>query len=99
MAGGDDRLTGSWRKTNSPDCARLYPMVLQFQANGHYRGFSEPRGEFTVWDVGTWQVSDDDHVAISTANDAVIRYAFALVEGALTFTDRENCRFSYRREA
>ena len=92
-------LVGTWRKMAHPDCAALYPAVLQFDANGLYHGAPEPPGQFTSWDVGTWRIDDPGHVMISTANDAVIRYAFALTDAELTVTDQAGCRFTYRREA
>ncbi|MGE0224740.1 MAG: hypothetical protein AB7F35_14775 [Acetobacteraceae bacterium] len=93
-----DMLVGSWKKSDSPPCAALYPAVLSFQVNGLYRGQPEPPREFTNWDVGTWKLVDPGQIAISTANDAVVTYAFTVSGDALRFTDRDGCQFAYRRD-
>jgi hypothetical protein len=98
MAEDNTRFVGTWRKAENPDCAALYPAVLQLEANGLYRGHAEPPAQFTTWDVGTWRATDADHLAISTANDAVVNYGFQLAGNTLSFTDPGGCRFSYRRE-
>ena len=98
MAEDTTRFVGIWRKADSPACAALYPAVLRLEANGLYRGVPEPPAQFATWDVGTWQPADARHLAISTANDAVITYEFSLVGDTLTFVDTQGCRFSYRRD-
>jgi len=98
MAEDTTRFVGTWRKADSPACAALYPAVLRLEANGLYRGFPEPPAQFATWDVGTWQPTDASHLAISTANDAVIKYEFSLAGDTLTFVDTQGCRFSYRRD-
>src|SRR3954447_9015771 len=98
MTEGKSRFVGAWRKIENPACATLYPAVLQLDGNGLSRGFPEPPGQFTTWDVGTWEPVDSGHLAISTANDAVVRYEFSLTEDTLSFADSDGCRFSYRRE-
>lgn len=91
-------LVGSWRRLGAPPCAAQYPALLHLEADGRYRGSTDPPGGFARWDVGTWELVEQGRVAISTANDAVIRYDYALDGDALVFTDPEHCRFGYRRE-
>jgi hypothetical protein len=98
MADTTPALVGSWRKIESPACAKLYPEMLHLEANGLYRGFIEPPSQFATWDAGTWRAVDAGHVAISTANDAVVTYGFVMASSTLSFTDPDGCRFSYRRE-
>ena len=74
--GPASQLVGEWRKVAAAPCAALYPASLRLESNGLYRGFTDPPGGFATWDVGTWQPQGADHVAISTANDAVIPYAY-----------------------
>jgi hypothetical protein len=89
-------LTGRWTKATASTCADRYPDHLEFRDPNLYAGRKQDGG-FTVWDVGTWEVADPTHVAISTANDAVIRYRFSRTPDALTFVDDQGCEFSYRR--
>ena len=98
MATEASALVGSWRKADGPACAGRYPMRLQFAANGLYRGEPEPPAQFTMWDVGTWRINAPGKVSISTANDAIIEYAFDGSGDVLRFTDPDGCRFGYRRE-
>lgn len=93
----DSKLVGAWRKTSHESCAAGYAASLRFEANGLYFGESEPPGAFTWWDNGTWRLVAPGTLALSTANDAVVRYAYALAGDALTFTDPSGCRFSYSR--
>jgi hypothetical protein len=93
------RLVGTWLKAESPPCAALYPALLKLESNGLYRGFTDPPGQFATWDVGTWMAHDHGQIAISTANDAVVTYTFALFAESLTFTDPVGCRFTYHRSS
>ncbi|HEX8061706.1 MAG TPA: hypothetical protein VF535_00670 [Allosphingosinicella sp.] len=88
-------IVGSWRKRAAPPCAARYPDVLEFLPGGQYRGYSDPAGEFTHWDVGTWEARGAGRIAVSTANDAVVTYRFELRAGRLSFTDPDGCEFSY----
>ena len=76
-----------------------YPARVRFDAGGHYVGSSEPPGEFTWWDVGTWEQKQPGRVSISTANDAVIEYRVKVEARELTFTDPEGNSITYRRES
>lgn len=91
-----DHLVGAWRRASDATCAAQYPIALRFEASGLYRGATEPPGQFSTWDVGTWRV-DGGALAISTANDAVVRYPFTLAGDVLQITDPAGCRFDYRR--
>lgn len=90
-------IVGGWEKTSSARCDQRYPDRLQFQENGLYIGQKDPPGSFSFWDVGTFEVVDEQEIKLSTANDAVIAYAYALSADTLTFTDPDGCAFSYRR--
>jgi hypothetical protein len=91
-------LVGTWEKfTPQISCSDVYPDTINFQENGLYFGRKDPPGTFTQWDVGTWEVVDSKKVKLSTANDAVITYEFAISHDVLTFVDPEACRFQYRR--
>jgi len=96
MAEDGERLVGSWQKVEDPPCAAQYPAELRFEANGLYFGTTEPPGEFTWWDGGTWRVTAPGRLSLSTANDAVVAYAYALEGELLTITDPDGCRLGYR---
>ena len=91
------QFTGSWEKVSRSACAERYPGAIEFRETGSYVGRSEPAGMFTFWDVGTFEVVDDAHVRISTANDAIISYEFSVRDETLTFRDPEGCEVQYRR--
>ena len=98
MAEHASTLPGNWHKSSQEPCAAGYATHLRFDANGLYYGSTEPPGGFTWWDQGTWAVKAPGQLALSTANDEVVTYAFSLIGDTLTFTDPANCRFSYRRD-
>lgn len=92
-------LVGTWEKVTRSPCSAVYPDELELRSNGRYVGRKhEGAREHPIWDIGTYEVVDEGLVAISTANDAVRRYAFSLAGEVLTFEDRDGCRFQYRRE-
>jgi hypothetical protein len=97
MAERDARLVGVWRKSGGGACADGYAAHLRFEPNGLYFGNTDPPGAFTWWDGGTWQVTAPGRLAMSTANDAVVTYDYAVEGDALRFTDPAGCQFSYRR--
>jgi hypothetical protein len=91
-------LVGHWRRrAGSPACAAAYAARLEFQPGGLYAGSTEPPGEFTWWDSGTWQLRGPGRVALSTANDAVVEYGYVLKDKQLDFTDAAGCSFGYDR--
>lgn len=92
-----DRLVGSWSKSGNEPCAAEYAAHLRIEPNGLYFGTTEPAGGFTWWDSGTWRVTAPGRLALSTANDAVVTYAYSLDGDVLSVTDPSGCRFSYRR--
>jgi hypothetical protein len=89
-------LVGMWQKVTATPCAEKYPDDLEFHERGTYFGKKGP-GDFTWWDVGSYEVLAEDHVKISTATDAVIPYEFLLSGNTLTFVDQDQCQFSYHR--
>lgn len=91
-------LVGSWRRAERTTCAATYPALLELRRDGQYRGTTDPPGEFATWDVGTWEL-DGDTLAMSTANDAIVRYRFTLTADVLRFTDPAGCTFAFRRGA
>lgn len=90
-------LVGTWERVEAPACAARYPLHLRLEGNGLYRGRPAPPAQAAWWDLGLWRVTGPGRVAISTANDAVLTYAYSLKGDRLTFTDSEGCRFSYHR--
>lgn len=99
MAELDPRLPGAWQMIDQAPCAAGYAVHLRLEDSGLYFGSTEPPGGFTWWDQGRWQVSAPGRMALSTANDEVVTYAYSLIDGTLTFTDPSGCRFSYKRGA
>lgn len=99
MAELDPKLLGAWERTSEAECAAGYAARLHFQHNGLYFGSSEPAGAFTWGDGGTWRVIAPGQLALSTANDAVVTYAYRFDNQQLTFIDPAGCRLSYRRSA
>jgi hypothetical protein len=75
----------------------MYPESIRFQDNGLYFGLKEPPGTFTQWDVGTYEIIESERINISTANDAIVTYRFAISDDVPTFVDPDDCQFSYRR--
>jgi hypothetical protein len=88
---------GVFVKTSQEACAATYPDRIEFRTGGLYAGSKEPAGTFTVWDAGTWQVTGPGRVEISTANDAIVSYAFTRSASTLTFRDDAGCEFTYRK--
>jgi hypothetical protein len=83
----DERgVIGAWQRAGS-FADDLYPDRLVFSEKGLYRGEKDELGMFTLWDVGTYDLVSDGEVAISTANDAVVRYRYVLDGDHLTFAD------------
>jgi hypothetical protein len=88
---------GEWRKLPGGNpCSAQYPEILQFRAGGLYSGRNSEQGSFTLWDAGTYRVSAPGRVEISTANDAIIGYAFSLEGNVVTFLDPAGCEIQYR---
>ena len=90
-------LYGRWEKLPHPPCAQRYPDSLEFQERGLYVGRSEPPGTFTLWDAGTFELLDSQHLQLSTANDALVTYDVSWQQGRLTFVDADGCVFAYRK--
>jgi hypothetical protein len=87
---------GEWKKTTRSPCSAQYPDVLVLHENGIYHGGTEPPGNFTYWDAGSYRVVAPGKVEISTANDAVIAYAYSVEKGVLKFHDAAGCQFEYQ---
>lgn len=92
------RLVGKWKKITTTRCSEIYPDGLEFRERGIYGGRKGEEGrEFTWWDAGEYQVLAKNQIKISTANDAEIVYEFSISGDILTFVDRDECEFQYRR--
>ena len=92
-------IVGKWKKMSFETCGRVYPEELEIFCNGLYTGKGAVPGQVPGWDHGTWEVTDDRRLAVSTDNDAVLHYAFLIQGDALFFVSPEGCSFTYRRIA
>jgi hypothetical protein len=88
-------LVGRWRKVGDEDSAAAFPREVEFFADRTYRG-THPLGFRSDWDEASFDVLDDDHVQIETANDRKVTYSTRLNRDELTFTVG-NRRVTYRR--
>jgi hypothetical protein len=90
-------LVGKWKKLEGPACAASYPPMLQIEASGLYSGRNPGTHNFMLWDDGTVRLHEPDKLAVSTANDAILIYDFAIDGDVVTFTSADGCVFRYRR--
>lgn len=90
-------LAGRWMKVARDGCGETYPGSIEFRERGIYAAQPAVAGGFSTWDSGSYELVDARTVRISTANDAVIPYAFTLEGDRLSFVDPDGCRFEYRR--
>jgi hypothetical protein len=90
-------LLHRWQKTSRTACAERYPDRIEFRDGGLYFGEKDPKGSYTLWDAGTWELPPGGQIRISTANDAVVTYNVAKSDDTLTFTDTDNCEIQYRK--
>jgi hypothetical protein len=90
-------LLGVWEKQPGSPCGGTYPQRLVLLPDGTYRGQPAEAGQFIVWDVGTYRFTDPDVVEISTANDAVVAYRFAVSGDFLEVTDPNSCKITFAR--
>lgn len=91
------QLVGNWEKVSRSECSQAYPDSLHFQEGGLYFGQKDPPGTFTLWDAGTYEIVDLEHIKISTANDAIVTYDFSITDDVLGFIDPDGCEFKYQR--
>lgn len=97
MAERYPQIVGSWEKVSRTACGEIYPDSISFQGNGLYFGLKDPPGTFTKWDAGTYEIIGSERINISTANDAVVTYRFAISNDILAVVDADDCQFVYRR--
>jgi hypothetical protein len=69
-------LRGSWQKVSGTGREHTYPEVLDMSVvepgSGRYLGRKgHPEQGFLHWDAGTWRLTDDGRIEISTATDAL----------------------------
>lgn len=102
--GGDDpldrqnELSGHWQKTQAGKEAVPYPDKIEISPDGSYRGQRGPEGsDFTIWDVGEYEIVAPGQVRLSTATDRKITYSYSTESGELTFTDPGGEQIRYRR--
>jgi hypothetical protein len=72
----DVDISGTWRKSSGSEGELSYPDVLDFttttRAGGRYMGRKgRPEQGFLVWDAGSWRLTNDGRIEISTATDAI----------------------------
>ena len=99
MSEAHSQIVGEWEKISRTACGEIYPDSIRFQENKLYFGRKDPPGTFTQWDVGTYEVVGPEQINISTANDAIVTYGFAISNDVLTFVDPAGCQFRYCRTA
>src|SRR5262245_51601319 len=90
-------LIGAWEKQTGSPCGGAYPHKLLLLPDGTYRGQAAESGHFTIWDVGTYRLTGPDIVELSTANDAVVAYRFAVTGNVLEVTDPSSCKINFVR--
>lgn len=90
-------LIGNWQKTDGPDCSRIYPDRIRFEDSGLYFAEQDKPGVFTLWDVGTFEVSGPDRIRLSTATDAVLTYSIHMRADEIRIRDPDGCEFGYRK--
>lgn len=90
-------IIGQWRKRSQNECGEKYPEQIEFKPNGLYQAQASNQARFhPVWDVGTFALQDSI-VTLSTANDAVVRYAVEINGTTIAFTDPEGCSVQYEK--
>jgi hypothetical protein len=92
-------LVDNWKKLSTAECDKHYPDELEFHELATYLGKKGPDQPFIVWDAGTYQVADENHLVMSTATDELVSYRFSISRDVLTFVDDEGCEFRYQRLA
>ena len=94
------QFQGNWKKVSTDPGEDAYPDEIEFNDKGLYFGRKGPGGHnYTVWDVGRYEVLGPDRVKLSTSNDAEITYPYSCANDAVTFTTPEGRRVQYRRSA
>lgn len=90
-------MHGEWQKITQSDCSRLYPQRIRFADNGLYFGEADPPGSFTTWDVGTYELTGETEIRLSTANDEVVAYQVQRSANQLRIIDLDGCEFVFER--
>ena len=93
-----DEIVGSWRKTTSSPRSERYPDRLELSGEGRVRGEAAADARVhPLWDVGGFEVTGNDAVAVSLSNGGRGVYRFSVSSDVLAFEDEEGCRFEYER--
>lgn len=94
-------LHGSWQKDAGPAGDVGYPDVLVMTVvqpgSGRYVGRkARQEDRFLQWDAGTWHLTDDGRIEISTATDSIDSWPVAVSDGELRIDVAESV-LTYRR--
>jgi hypothetical protein len=101
--GGDNSvdLSGTWRKSAGTEGELSYPDVLDLTTTiprgGRYMGRKgRPEQGFLVWDAGSWRLTDDGRIEISTATDAIDSWPVVISDDEMQI-HAADCVLTYRR--
>ncbi|MDQ3279785.1 MAG: hypothetical protein M3Q69_00060 [Acidobacteriota bacterium] len=88
-------LFGRWKRIEG---SAPYPEALTFHPDGNYR--AEATDGPTVWDVGTFRLSDDDadNIVLSDWTDREVSYPVTAAGDEITLRDAEGRTLRYRRD-
>jgi hypothetical protein len=94
-------LGGTWRKSSGGEGELSYPDVLDFTTTvpggGRYLGRKgRPEQGFLVWDAGSWRLTADGRIEISTATDAIESWPITIAADEIQI-DAADCVLTYRR--
>ena len=93
-----NNLLGFWQKISNDDCGKAYPGILEFKEKGLYFAHKSENDTYTIWDVGTYSLDGDTKIKLSTANDAVISYNYAVLGDKITFEVSDSCTVTYQKQ-
>ena len=91
-------ITGFWQKVFADDCGQEYPNTLEFNEKGLFFTHKTENDPYTVWDVGTYSIESDAKISLSTSNDAVISYRYAVSGDHITFEVNPDCKITYKKQ-
>jgi hypothetical protein len=91
------RLIGAWQKASREPQAAIYPLTVEFRANGLYFARNDPESPMRKWDVGRFRQEAPRRLRVTLANDSSEVYVFILRGKKLTLTDPEGCVVVYLR--
>ncbi|MEO6714391.1 MAG: hypothetical protein ABIM89_13305 [Mycobacteriales bacterium] len=94
-------LGGSWHKCAATAADLNYPDVLDLTVvepgAGRYLGRKgRPEQGFLVWDAGTWRITGDGQIELSTATDALETWPVEIAGDDMVI-HAADCVLTYRR--